>query len=871
MHPTLDSDSIAPVPFAPSPPILRLLGGLRIESTDASKTVSHESRFHVRALLALAGSACAGMGRDEIVELLWPKSDVTAARNRLYHTVHLARQALAAASWDDEWIVVRHARVVLDKRVLCDVHQLEQAHEQVLTSLSDDKLQNVLPLCKSDWMPDLDIGAAGQLLRGKIQNLQSGLLREAAFRSRREGSTIAHRELLLQLLRLQPTEEWAHRALMRLNLDMGRNHAVLRTYEALTKDLGLQLGLKPHPKTIEIAELAAERLLEKPVKFIDGQLMGVLAPQFLVGREALLVPLVKQIKSKAGVWNLYGLAGVGKTVIAHELVRRLPPSMTTSVFMVSMTSAMDLQGLSRIVLGGLGISLTERADEIATLRTIFLTRSVLVLIDDILPNFDFQPLLEKSSSASFIARILLVGQRRCGLLDAQLIHVPSFQGSEKETTSNRVLQSASFELFAVCCRMVGAETRSDRWRTEVLRLLDFLEGLPLAIELAAAHASLMTPMEMLAELSKSLSPLSGGLNSVSGRKGSLRSTFDHGLDGLSDFSRTAYWALSFFRGVFSYSDAVTALSTVGLGGRETPQALTELLESCYLEVVRDIFPLTLRMPCLVRVHAHEHAAKVSANQFKLAADAHKYCVSQQMSSLTLEFASPDYTTQFKQLINLESDALAVFKSTQIDDPATSVHMAAALFELWDTRSDEAAIAGHVESALLSANFANKIEQELRIRIVWVKHLIRIGNLDEAQIASKMLMEHPSCWSVKAMTSVRIAACRAEVLAKLGNAHLAQELCRQTKDRMGLLPDSDEFWVLQLCYSDLSHTAFKTEFDLNTLRPRFGGSRFWFEMLQSVFSEHRKMGHLVPLQLQEEARLYADIFQMSELTSAVLEI
>jgi DNA-binding SARP family transcriptional activator len=108
---------------------VRLLGGLRLAGVREGDATGYESRHHVRAVLALAGSSSHGMLRDEMVELLWPNSRAEAARNRLYHTVHLARQALAVFAWDDEWLVVRNGRVLFDERVWCDVHELERAVE----------------------------------------------------------------------------------------------------------------------------------------------------------------------------------------------------------------------------------------------------------------------------------------------------------------------------------------------------------------------------------------------------------------------------------------------------------------------------------------------------------------------------------------------------------------------------------------------------------------------------------------------------------------------------------------------------------------------------------------------------------------------
>jgi hypothetical protein len=220
---------------------------------------------------------------------------------------------------------------------------------------------------------------------------------------------------------------------------------------------------------------------------------------------------------------------------------------------------------------------------------------------------------------------------------------------------------------------------------------------------------------------------------------------------------------------------------------------------------------------------------------------------------------------------LEDDALFILKRTRMEDPGTFVRLVCVLSEMWDATTDEAAIEAHIDGALLSAQHLRMDQQALQIRMAWVRHLLRAGHLTQAQSASQIMLDNLLRLSVDPMTAVRVAACRAQVLVQLGNAHLAQELLRQTKDRLGLKPDSDEFWALTVSHSDLSHSEFKQDFDfdLDALRPRFEGSRFWVTALQTVSLAHQKAGRSEPPALLEEIKFYAEIFQAPSLASVLL--
>jgi DNA-binding SARP family transcriptional activator len=128
---------------------------LRIEASLGHGSVGrraarHETRHLVQAVLAIVGSQWTGAERDRLVDLLWPKSGAAAGRNRLYHTVHLARQMLGSVAWDEEWISVRDSRVELDGRIWCDAQELEGASQQDLEGIEDERRQSYAARRRTD-------------------------------------------------------------------------------------------------------------------------------------------------------------------------------------------------------------------------------------------------------------------------------------------------------------------------------------------------------------------------------------------------------------------------------------------------------------------------------------------------------------------------------------------------------------------------------------------------------------------------------------------------------------------------------------------------------------------------------------------------
>lgn len=829
--------SLAPPPASvhAETPVLRLLCGLRIGAGQATKAiasrepVAHEGRHHVQAVLALVGASRKGMGRDELVEVLWPKASATAGRNRLYHTVHLARQALSAASWDDEWVVVRNARVLLDERVWCDTHQLERAGERSAGELSDSELHDLVPLCNGDWMPGLDVGAIGEAVRTRVRTAQSALLREAIVRSQRQGDTPALRDLLQSLLRIQATDEWVHRELMRLDLAAGRRHAVLRTFDKLSRELSVQLGLRPSTQTVALAAAAAAELQSHPS---GGAPEPAARATSLVGREALIQSLVAQMSERPGLWNFTGLSGIGKTTLARAVAHRVAPAMADGVCVVNLGDLGAYESAASACVRTLGLTSSEAGDETELLVHAVQVRQMLLILDDIDAASDAHSLLARLPLSSMRARVIVTTRARVNLAQAEVVPVAPLPTPEPDATPAQALQSAGFALFQMRCPLASHELQSKAWQSEAVQLVRRLEGLPLAIELAAARTASMTPGEILRQIERTLRPLGDGPVDMQGRHRSLQASLDWSVKLLSEAARSGYGALAVFPGSFSPADASGLMPAVGLPRSAADAVLDELIAAGLLARVQDEPRLQMRMLHLPRAHARAQAE--ARGQWKAVVTARLADVCGWLDEHPLEYESPQYAVNLRRVMEIEDDAVSLLDHAQAHDPERFVRMLTALCESWGVRGSAPIMMRWLQAGTASAQALGLVNHELALLTTWTQALVVRGSAVAAEQCSQA-MAPLLARATDHVTLARAAANRCTALRSIGQPEQGAKSLQHLLGKLALGPNDPGFWTLSMALTGCGCKPDGVEIDLQTMRSRFAGSRLWLEILRVTYS------------------------------------
>jgi predicted ATPase/DNA-binding XRE family transcriptional regulator len=276
----------------------------------------------------------------------------------------------------------------------------------------------------------------------------------------------------------------------------------------------------------------------------------------LVGRDAELNAIIGCLRRKAvRLHTLTGPVGVGKTRLAIEAGLRLRPEYRDGVFWVTLDTLQDPEGLPALTASVLGVH-EGWGQSLAQSFASYLANKEMLLIFD-----NFEHLLP---AADFLSGLLAAAPRLCLLVTSRArlqvygeheFVVPPLAMPEDDNLDDAA-QTASLRLF---CDRAQAAWAGFRLTPEnlpaVAQVCRRLDGLPLAIELAAAHIKLFSPQELLQRLEHRLSLLSpantGGLQPTQGLEQAI--AWSYSL--LSPAERKLMERLAVFVGVFSLSSA----------------------------------------------------------------------------------------------------------------------------------------------------------------------------------------------------------------------------------------------------------------------------------------------------------------------------
>jgi non-specific serine/threonine protein kinase len=292
-----------------------------------------------------------------------------------------------------------------------------------------------------------------------------------------------------------------------------------------------------------------------------------------VGREPELAALAAALRRDRLV-TIAGASGLGKTRLALELARRTLPAHLEGAWFVSLAAVADPSRVPRVVATIVGVREQFEASIPQALSEHLGAREVLLVLDNC------EHLIE--ACARLVEGLL----RECpGLRVLATAHEPlrvpgenvwriapmALPAVDGVGTPFQVLVSAeAVRLFQARASLVQphfALTAANA--TTVARLCERLDGIPLAIELAAARTEMMSVDDILLRLDDRFRLLSGGSRTALPRHQTLRAALDWGHQLLNEDERRLFRRLSAFAGAFD----LAAAETVGSGPDLPPDAV----------------------------------------------------------------------------------------------------------------------------------------------------------------------------------------------------------------------------------------------------------------------------------------------------------
>jgi predicted ATPase/DNA-binding SARP family transcriptional activator len=526
----------------------RLLGPLEIERDGRILAVDGRRQRALLQLLLLHANTV--VPRERLIDALWGERPPETAANALQVAVHALRKLLGA-----DRIVTRGSgyliRVELGELDLDRFRTLVERSRDEPPAVGSETLREALTLANGPALADLGDSAFADAERARLEELQLAALEE------RIGADLAlgrHAELVPELEALvgaHPYRERLRREQMLALYRSGRQAEALEVYRQARRALVDDLGIEPGAELQELqrAILRQDPALALPTARARSNIPAPLTP--LVGRRLELAALTSLVRAgQARLLTLTGPGGTGKTRLAVESAWELVSDFADGVFFVDLAPIGESELVADQILAALEVDEQPGRPVVATLKQALRGRRSLLLLDNFEGVMDAAPLVTELLAAAPELKALVTSRVVLQVSGEHEYPVPPLALPDLEHDPLESLaRSEAVELFAARARAVSPTFRLDGANTRVVAAICVaLDGLPLAIELAAARTRELDPEEMLGRLESRLELLTAGPRDAPVRQRTLRATLDWSFELLDGDEQQLLARLGVFTG-----------------------------------------------------------------------------------------------------------------------------------------------------------------------------------------------------------------------------------------------------------------------------------------------------------------------------------
>ena len=385
-----------------------------------------------------------------------------------------------------------------------------------------------------------------------------------------------HAELIGELQQLTTQHPWRERLHAQLMLALyrsGRQADALEAYrharDVLVEQLGIEPGAELHDLQQAILdhdpEIAAPAARAIPPS--DGRSALLPAPPTtLWGREddlAALADLIRELRTR--LVTLVGPGGVGKTRLAIEAARQLAQDFPDGARFVALVSVSEPRDLAAAIVRALGAPTRPGEPAEPALVRFLNDRHLLLVVDNFEHLIAGAPLLAELLDACARLTILLTSREPTRLAAERLhpVRPLALPDAARSAQAGELERYAAVAMFCDRVRARNPEFAVDQVNAPyVAEICHRLDGLPLALELAAARVGLLSPAELAARLDDGLGVLSHGARDAPERHRTLRAAIDWSVQLLTEPERSAFAHMAVFPGgaTVAVAESVTGAS-----------------------------------------------------------------------------------------------------------------------------------------------------------------------------------------------------------------------------------------------------------------------------------------------------------------------
>lgn len=626
---------------------IALLGSFRV-TLDGKAVTQFETdaaRLLLSYLVMHAGNA---ISREFLADLFYPEQSRSQALHTLRQTLCRVRRALCEREYPSDFVLVTPQSLEFNPQ--SDYWLDVSAFRGLIANIHHHPHQR-LTACHSCMRQLIQ---AAELYRGEF--LDGLYLESLPFQEwcviERESLHRQAMEVFYQLaeffiqqqeyeiaqhyarrqLENEPWREEAHQQLMKALAASGQRSAALAQYRLCRQILLRDLEVEPERKTRHLFE----QIRSGTFSCIPPHNLPT-PPTNFVGR-ALELEQISACLNTPGyrLITLSGPGGIGKTRLALELGKRLLPYYPDGVWFVSLGEISDARQVVPTAASVFQIREDSRSSLLVRLAEYLRNKSLLLILDNCEHLAEaVNKMIETVLQSAPRVQILATSRKVLGAAGEVVYPVTSLSVPEMSTLSvldnprpvSSAAESESRETLQQCDSVAffvdraSAVSPSFALNREnafaIGQICHLLDGIPLALELAAAHTPILAPQEIVTHLKDTLWLLTQRCPTSLPRHQTLQATLDWSYSLLTPEEQVLLRRLSVFVGSFTLEAAVSVCSDTGLERNQVAKALTGLVNTSLVEANPFGEVKRLRLHEVTRQYAYTHlAASGEENQVR---------------------------------------------------------------------------------------------------------------------------------------------------------------------------------------------------------------------------------------------------------------
>jgi predicted ATPase len=510
------------------------------------------------------------------------------------------------------------------------------------------------------------------------------------------GEPLATVDLLESIVLDDPGDEAALCALLRQLACGGQPEEALRRARAALVRLRDDIGVDPSAETLTLVEEIRTGVPHRAAPAASRRESLPVPPGVLIGRSQEVDELLTLVQTPSiSLVTLTGPGGTGKTRLALEVAKRAAPHFSSGVCFVSLAAIRDHRLVLPAIVRALGFDevVGRPVDEL--LQTALRDDELLLVLDNLEQVIGAAPAIAELLAFCPHLTILATSReplrvRAERLYPTQPLTLPNLRALPPP---ERLLRYEAIALFVERAQAVRPEFSLTRENALVVAELCIrLDGLPLAIELAAARVRGLPTETLLAWMGRRLALLTEGPRDLPVRLQTMRDAIAWSYDLLTREQQARFRRLAVFAGGFAPDAAAAVVDLDAQSGLDAPSASLDELTLALVSLVdknlvrradRDSGP---RFELLETIREFGLERLLAGDEYEAARQAHLIYYRALAERARDALSGAEQVTWFDRL-EIEHDNLraALAWATEREDAAAALQMSSALWRFWMVR------------------------------------------------------------------------------------------------------------------------------------------------------------------------------------------